>query len=178
MTSIRDPEISSEPEGPSNDDLLFSNENHTLPTSNNDRPTLHLTSFGYRIGPLFPTPDITFDIRALPNPPKSVRTGRTGLSQTLREGFFADERVQRRFREICARIKAHVEEADARGRRMVRVGVCCEIGRHRSVAVVEELGHVRFEGWNVVVGHRDVHRVKKSGRSTHDHRRANYADGT
>jgi len=41
--------------------------------------------------------------------------------------------------------------------RMLRVGVCCEMGRHRSVAFVEELSRQKWpREWAVQVVHRDV----------------------
>lgn len=43
----------------------------------------------------------------------------------------------------------------------VRVGIYCTIGRHRSVALVEELSRMEWPGWRVRVMHRDV--AKKRG---------------
>lgn len=43
----------------------------------------------------------------------------------------------------------------------VRVGIYCTIGRHRSVALVEELSRMEWPGWRVRVMHRDV--AKKKG---------------
>lgn len=73
-------------------------------------------------------------------------------------------------------IRSGAEEAGASGVGALRVGVCCELGKHRSVAFVEELGRVRFEGWNVVVGHRDVHRKSSSKKSGRSGSRRDYAD--
>ncbi|KAF8177039.1 hypothetical protein BJ912DRAFT_986370 [Pholiota molesta] len=141
MTSPHPCHVEGGLEGPSQDEPLPTNQNHTRPTEN-DLPTIHITSYGHRLGPLLPAPDLAFDLRALPNPPKN--------------------RVQRRFQETCAAIRSRAEEAAASGVGALSVGVCCELGKHRSVAFVEELGRVRFEGWNVVVRHRDVHRKNSS----------------
>ena len=52
----------------------------------------------------------------------------------------------------CRRVQDCLDQAlKANGVDEVLVGVNCEIGKHRSVAFVEELGRVRFKGWNVVV---------------------------
>lgn len=135
---------------------LFENTNHA-DSLENDLPTIKITSFGHRRGPLLPTPDLSFDCRALPNPPKNVRTGHTGLSKALRDALFSKEEVQRRFQDICTFINAHIRQAQANGEQSISVGVFCELGKHRSVSMVEQLGQTRFNGWNVVVEHRDVH---------------------
>ncbi|KAG4432457.1 hypothetical protein IFR05_012047 [Cadophora sp. M221] len=44
----------------------------------------------------------------------------------------------------------------------LRVGIFCAMGRHRSVALVEELAKMSWPGWQVEVEHRDLN--KKRGR--------------
>jgi len=153
-------------------DNLFVNTNHTS-SPENDLPTVFIFSYGHRLGPLLPTPQISFDLRNLPNPPKNVRIGQTGLSKPLRDGLFSINEVQQRFKEITTHISSRLREAGDSGEGEVRVGVCCEIGKHRSVAVVEELGRTRFPGWNVVVAHRDVHH-KRSNQKNWSRRTKDY----
>lgn len=43
----------------------------------------------------------------------------------------------------------------------LRVGIVCAMGRHRSVAMVEELSRMPWSGWDVEVEHRDI--AKKRG---------------
>lgn len=140
---------------------LFENTNHSQ-SLENDLPTLSITSFGHRRGPLLPAPDLSFDLRDLPNPPKNVRTGHTGLSKALRDSFLSIEVVKTRFETVCDLISARLQEAQANGEDQVTVGVFCELGKHRSVSMVEQLGQTRFRGWNVIIQHRDVH-IKRSG---------------
>jgi RNase adaptor protein for sRNA GlmZ degradation len=153
---------------PLDDDDLFVNTNHASSTEN-DLPTVFISSYGHRLGPLLPTPQISIDLRNLPNPPKNVRTGQTGLSKPLRNYLFSMDEVQRRFEEVVTRISSRLQEASNNGEDEIRVGVCCEIGKHRSVAVVEELERTRFPGWNVVVAHRDVH-LKRSNQKDRSRR--------
>ena len=126
-------------------------------------PTIYISSFGHRRGPLVPTPDLSFDLRSLPNPPKNVRTSQAGLHKPLRNWLFSNPQVQNRFNDVCEAIRRGVQNAEANGIPELRVGVFCELGKHRSVSIVEELGRQRFDGWNVVVEHRDVH-LKSSNR--------------
>ena len=157
------------------EDDLFVNTNHTSSTEN-DLPTLFISSYGHRLGPLLPTPQLSIDVRHLPNPPKNVRTGQTGISKPLRNWLFSVDEVQQRFKEITIQISSRLQEASDNGVGEIRVGVCCEIGKHRSVAVVEELGRTKFPGWNVVVAHRDVHH-KRSNQKNTSCRTRDYNDG-
>lgn len=49
----------------------------------------------------------------------------------------------------------------------LRVGIFCAMGKHRSVAMVEELGKLAWPGWRIEVQHRDIFKkhgaAKKSG---------------
>lgn len=153
---------------PSDMDDIPANSNHLQSTLINDLPTVSIISFGIRNGPLNPPPDLSIDLRSLPNPPKNTRTGHTGLSSSLREWLFSDAVIRQRFQHVCRQIQECLDDAKAYGKTQVVVGVNCQIGRHRSVAVVEELGRLRFDGWNVIIGHRDVHRDLK--RTSQKHR--------
>ena len=141
---------------------------------NDDYPVLHIISYGHKRGPLVPPPDLLFDMRRLPNPPKHVRSKQTGVFKPLRDWLFADASVQARFAEVSNLIQDRVSEADSKGERVLRVGVCCQLGHHRSVAVVEELGQRRFNEWETVIHHRDLHLKRshdkrvRSGREAHD----------
>lgn len=154
---------------------LHVNQNNLSPLEN-DLPTLYITSYGHRFGPRATPPRIAVDLRTLPNPPKTIRSGQTGLSKPLRDWLFANEEVQARFSDICGRIRAELGEVAARGEKELRMGVNCEMGKHRSVAVVEELARTKFEGWNVVAGHRDVHRKRSSKKSGHSRRERDGGD--
>ena len=143
---------------------------HILMAQIEELPTLFLTSFGHRRGPLHPTPDILVDIRNLPNPPRNIRTRQTGLNKPLREAFFANAEVQRRFEAICEQIRQRLQQAVENRETRVSIGVCCELGKHRSVAMVEQLGLTHFDGWNAVVNHRDAHLKRTSHRISRTNR--------
>jgi len=46
----------------------------------------------------------------------------------------------------------------------LRVGIFCAMGRHRSVAMVEELSRLSWLGWEVSVEHRDVYKKRGGGK--------------
>jgi len=147
------------------------NDNRST-TLENNLPTVYIVSFGIHFGRLGPPPDLSIDLRSLPNPPKNIRTGHTGLSKPLRDWIFADPLVQQRFQHVRIQIRECLNDAQANGKTQVVVGVNCQIGKHRSVAVVEELGRWRFDGWNVITRHRDVHRKRSSQKYRHREREA------
>jgi hypothetical protein len=78
------------------------------------------------------------------------------------------------------------EEEDEEDTAEVSVGVFCQLGRHRSVAIVEALGKWRWNTrseWDVVVGHRDLivertqahkDRARKKARDSKNSRRGAY----
>jgi RNase adaptor protein for sRNA GlmZ degradation len=136
----------------SESDLLIANrgERGDLSTI----PTIYISSFGHRRGPLVPSPDLSFDLRSLPCPPKNLRTAQTG---PLKDWLFSNPQVQNQFNDIFEAIKLGVQNAEANGVPELHVGVFCELGKHRSVSIVEELKRQRFNDWNVVVRHRDAH---------------------
>jgi hypothetical protein len=48
----------------------------------------------------------------------------------------------------------------------LRVGIFCAVGRHRSVAMVEELSKLSWGGWYVKVEHRDISKKRSSGKKS------------
>lgn len=135
---------------------------------------------------------LSFNIRHLPNPPRNLRAMTTGLSPRLQKEFLKNEVVQqfltRTHDEIVASLKDSYEALSRRDELIHNetgeglegktggasedadisfiVTVCCEEGRHRSVAFVEELAQrlIRLRTgdvmacWelNVNVVHRDI----------------------
>lgn len=43
----------------------------------------------------------------------------------------------------------------------LRVGINCQMGRHRSDAMVEELAKMPWPGWDVRVEHRDIEKKRR-----------------
>lgn len=78
--------------------------------------------------------------------------------------------MKERFENVCSAIKKKLDRLDygnggeeqQGGEMVVNVGVCCVMGRHRSVAFVEELGRRRWSGWGVEINHRDVDKASAS----------------
>ncbi|KGO75847.1 hypothetical protein PITC_032930 [Penicillium italicum] len=110
---------------------------------------------------------LSYNIRHLPNPPRNLRAMTTGLSPRLRKEFLNNDKVQSSLertqseivnslkttcdalsQENCSveKTKTHGNESEIMTTGIQQkpnislvVTVCCEEGRHRSVAFVEEL---------------------------------------
>lgn len=115
-----------------------------------------ITSFGYGHAPA-PLADITLDVRhSLRNPHHDpVMRTMTGLDAPVREHVTATPGA----RDIVEQL-AKVAESLAGIAPSVRVAIGCVGGRHRSVALAEELGEdlAILRDLAVYVEHRDITR--------------------
>ena len=122
---------------------------------------LHATviSFGYKYG-LPVDADIVVDCRLLPNPHwvPELRP-LTGLNPQVRDYVFAQDGA-REFVDAYADLLHRYEEGYTReGKHYATLAVGCTGGKHRSVAIAEELaGRLRGDGVDVRVVHRDLGR--------------------
>jgi hypothetical protein len=127
------------------------------------RPILEITSYD-RITPPSPRPDLEYDCRITKNPSQQLRKTCTGLDSKLQ-----DELMHRdAFSDIITRaeedIRRLMEVKDVRASKegevaTVRVGCLCGSGHHRSVALAELLGKLKWSEdgrWEVKVVHRDL----------------------
>lgn len=122
---------------------------------------LHATvmSFGYKYG-LPVDADIVVDCRLLPNPHwvPELRP-LTGLDAVVRDYVFAQDGA-REFVDAYADLMHRYEQGYAReGKHYATLAVGCTGGKHRSVAIAEELAaRLRSDGVDVSVVHRDLGR--------------------
>jgi len=120
-------------------------------------------SFGYRHGlPL--DVDLVLDCRFLPNPHwiESLRP-HTGLDEAVRDhvlGFPQTKEFLRRLDDLLdLLLPAYVDE----GKSYLTVAFGCTGGRHRSVAIAEEVAErLRLRGFAPRVTHRDIARPTQS----------------
>ncbi|KAK0120005.1 hypothetical protein ONS95_011423 [Cadophora gregata] len=202
----------------------FSEENIGLPDyaqnslQHVDLPVLTLISHGHA-PPLDPQPQLRFDVRNLPNPPKHIRDAFNGTSRRLQEWMLSDTKFCGRRDAIRIEIEVEITKmnaereqnavlksrhdaerdlGEAQGETQIemnfsadqpedgdaipsgmdsrsekaewadpsrlRVGISCAMGRHRSVAMVEELAKMSWPGWQVELQHRDLNNKPGSGR--------------
>ncbi|MDZ7734155.1 MAG: RNase adapter RapZ [Acidimicrobiia bacterium] len=116
-------------------------------------------SFGYKHGlPL--DVDVVLDCRFLPNPHwEDELRELTGLDEKVRayvlDRTISDDFLERLLALLRLLIPAYVEE----GKSILSIGFGCTGGRHRSVAIAEEVaGVLRQQGHDPTVTHRDLER--------------------
>ncbi|MCY3538520.1 MAG: RNase adapter RapZ [bacterium] len=118
---------------------------------------LGITSFGFKNG----TPrdsDLLFDVRFLPNPhwDRQMRS-LTGTDQEVRDYVLSGRDAQGFLNRIHDLLSFLIPLYQESGRSYVSIGIGCTGGRHRSVAVAEELGRWLVDkGYSPTVLHRDI----------------------
>lgn len=125
-----------------------------------DRTTqISVMSFGFKYGVPIDA-DNVFDCRFLPNP-HWVETLRplTGLHEDVRR-YVLDQPAAKEFLARLEELLVFVLPAYVReGKSYLTIALGCTGGRHRSVALAEELGErIRRHDFDALVYHRDVNR--------------------
>ena len=123
------------------------------------RLTVRIQSFGFRYG-LPPESDIVVDVRFLPNPhfiPELQAL--TGQDEAVSQ-FVLEKTECREFLEHMSSFLGFLmPRYRDEGKNYLTISVGCTGGRHRSVAIVEELSRVLPSGgYDVKPEHRDVDR--------------------
>jgi len=122
-------------------------------------PRLNVISFGFKHG-VPAEVDLLFDVRFLPNP-HFVETLRPLDGRDARiQDFLAATPTTAEFRErLQAFLDFLVPHYAAEGKSYLTVAIGCTGGKHRSVALAEQLGHhFRSVSQAVSVSHRDLGR--------------------
>ncbi len=116
-------------------------------------------SFGYKYG--VPTDaDVMFDVRFLPNPffLEEFRA-KSGVETEVAAFVLQRPETERFLDQVSALLESTLPLYVREGKSYLTVAVGCTGGRHRSVAVAEELGRrLHAWGYTVHVRHRDLQR--------------------
>jgi UPF0042 nucleotide-binding protein len=124
-----------------------------------DRLSMTLLSFGYKWGVPVDA-DLVLDCRLLPNPHwvEELRP-KTGLDPDVSGWVMAQAGAAEFLDDLTALLDRYATGYVSEGKHFATVAIGCTGGRHRSVAVVEELGRRLAEhGVDVHVAHRDLDR--------------------
>jgi UPF0042 nucleotide-binding protein len=116
-------------------------------------------SFGFKHG-IPAQADLVFDARFLPNPyfVADLKT-KDGTDPKVASYVMGDEHARMFLERILGFIRDFRPLYDREGKSYLTVGVGCTGGRHRSVALVEEIHHqLDPSAGPVVVRHRDMER--------------------
>ncbi len=119
-----------------------------------------LVSFGYKYG-IPSEADLLFDVRFLPNP-YFIKDLRPHDGTTLKvKNFVLRKKETKSFLEkLYPLLEFLIPRYKEEGRNLLTIGIGCTGGRHRSTAIVEEVGKfLKKHKFNVVINHRDLHEV-------------------
>jgi UPF0042 nucleotide-binding protein len=121
------------------------------------RMALFLTSFGYKFGIPHDT-DIILDVRFLPNPYFVAELRhKSGLEKEVEEYVLGNAETRAYLDRLYALLEFTLPLYEREGKSSLTLALGCTGGRHRSVALVEEL-QKRFGGGSlrIHVKHRDI----------------------
>ena len=116
-----------------------------------------IVSFGFKHGlPL--DFNLVFDVRFLPNPYfEPALTHLDGRDPQVAKFVFGTEGMEL-VRQVESLLRFALPQFQQEGKLYVTICIGCTGGRHRSVAVVEELRRRIGSDWDILVRHRDVER--------------------
>ena len=124
-----------------------------------ERLQVAVESFGFKHGlPL--DADVVMDVRFLPNPhwDENLRP-LSGLDQAVKDDVLSRPQSIEFLRNFQALLQSVLPHYASEGKSYLTIAVGCTGGRHRSVAIAEEIGHgLRASGQPVRVSHRDLGR--------------------
>lgn len=123
-----------------------------------------LQSFGFKHG-VPNDSDLLFDVRCLPNPHFDPVLGpMDGRHADVAAYVFSTDEARSWIDRIAEFLRFSMPQFAREGKMYLTISVGCTGGRHRSVAIVEELAqHLRDRG-HILVRHRDLHRGASEGR--------------
>ena len=126
-----------------------------------ERPSMvvRLVSFGFKYGvPVHA--DLVFDLRFLPNPHfvDELRP-KTGMDPEVSAYVMEAPETQDLLRHLRPLLDYVLPQYAREGKAYLTVALGCTGGRHRSVAMAEELGRLLGGDHEVVVAHRDASRA-------------------
>ncbi len=115
-----------------------------------------IVSFGFRYGVPVDA-DLVFDLRYLPNPHFVPELKpKTGLDQPVADFVLAQPEARELLNDLHAMLVKLLPRYEREGKTYLTIAVGCTGGRHRSVAMAEELARVLRDGHEIVVAHRDI----------------------
>ena len=125
------------------------------------RPSMvvRLLSFGFKYGvPVYA--DLVFDLRFLPNPHfVDALRPKTGMDPEVSTYVMSAPETQELLGHLRPLLDYLIPQYAREGKAYLTVAVGCTGGRHRSVAMAEELRHQLGGPHEVVVSHRDAERA-------------------
>jgi UPF0042 nucleotide-binding protein len=135
-----------------------------LPRQAPGRLAVTFMSFGFKHGPPREE-DLAFDVRFLPNPHYEPELRElTGHDERVVKYIARDGRLEEFYERLHALLDFLLPEYVAEGKAYLTIAIGCTGGRHRSVAIAEQLAarYTEREELTVTVAHRDIDKRSRS----------------
>lgn len=120
---------------------------------------INCISFGFKYG-ILADADMVFDVRCMPNPFYVDELRHlTGLDKPVRDYVFKWSQMVNYFDKIVDMIEFLLPHFIEEGKSSLVIAIGCTGGKHRSVAMTEELTkYLTEKGLSAYSSHRDIHR--------------------
>jgi UPF0042 nucleotide-binding protein len=131
--------------------------------SNTRKMTIKVMSFGFKNGLPIDANNV-FDVRFLPNPHfDPILRPMDGRDRDVSEYVFSGPTATPTVDKIEDFVNFALPQYEAEGKLYLTVAIGCTGGRHRSVALTEELARRLGDKWRVLVRHRDLEMQANGG---------------
>src|SRR5690606_8102314 len=121
---------------------------------------VRVVSFGYKYG-LPVDAELVFDLRYLPNPHFVPELKpRPGTDPGVAGYVLGSPETQALLAQLVPLFESLLPQYEQEGKAYLTLALGCTGGRHRSVALAEEIGRRLGVGRQVIVAHRDVERTQ------------------
>ncbi|MCJ7806177.1 MAG: RNase adapter RapZ [Clostridia bacterium] len=119
---------------------------------------IRIVSFGFKYG-LPPDADLVFDVRFLPNPHYVDHLKvLTGEDDQVKDYLWRWAETGNYFHKVKDLLEFSIPFYVKEGKTSLVISIGCTGGKHRSVVISDELGHVLGSRFNLTVEHRDIHK--------------------
>jgi UPF0042 nucleotide-binding protein len=121
------------------------------------RMRVDIVSFGFKRG-VPRVIDLLFDVRFLPNPHwvPELRS-QTGLDEPVRDYVLSRADSESFVEHLTGLLEFLIPRYEAEGKSYLTIGIGCTGGKHRSVAIAEEVaGAIAADDLDLTVHHRDI----------------------
>lgn len=120
---------------------------------------VNVLSFGFKYG-IPADADLVFDVRFLPNPYYEISLReKTGQDPQVRNYVFCDGTADRYLDRLFQLLDFLIPHYTKEGKAVLTIAIGCTGGRHRSVAIAEEVNkHMLDMGILTTATHRDSHK--------------------
>ncbi|MBE6717952.1 MAG: RNase adapter RapZ [Ruminococcaceae bacterium] len=132
--------------------------------SNGNKKELMLTcmSFGFKHG-IVTDADLVFDVRCFPNPFYITELkDKTGLEQDVKDYVFSNGEVTTFLEKLYDMLNYLIPLYAKEGKSQLTIAIGCTGGKHRSVAITEEVGKYLSSSFKTVIVHRDIAKLYDS----------------